>query len=55
MPYTTRQRKAACAEYNRRKKGAKPRLFKDMSMAKLKKWCTAKKLEKKKTKRRKKR
>ena len=51
MPYTTRQRKAACAELARRKRGEKPKIFKGMSKAELKKWCTAKKLEKKKTKR----
>lgn len=54
MPYTTRQRKAARAEYGRRKAGKKPRLFKSMSMAQLKKWASAKKLEKKKRKRKKK-
>jgi len=54
MPYTTRQRKAACAELDRRKRKQKPKLFKDMSIAQLKKWCTASKLEKKKTPRSKK-
>ena len=54
MPYTTRQRKAACAELARRKRGEKPKIFKGMSMAELKKWCGAKKLEKKKKKKRKK-
>jgi len=51
MPYTTRQRKAACAELARRKAGKKPKIFKGMSMAQLKEWCSAKKLEKKKKKR----
>ena len=50
MPYTTRQRKAACAELDRRNRGLKPQKFKSMSKAQLKKWCTAKKLEKKKAK-----
>lgn len=54
MPYTTRQRKAACAELDRRKRGLKPQKFKSMSKAKLKEWCGAKKLEKKKRKKRKK-
>ena len=54
MPYTTRQRKAACAELARRKAGKKAKIFKSMSMAKLKEWCGAKKLEKKKRKARKK-
>jgi len=49
MPYTTRQRKAACAELARRKRGEKPKIFKGMSVAELKKWCTASKLEKRKT------
>lgn len=53
MPYTTRQRKAACAELARRKAGKKPQKFKSMSKAKLKEWCGAKKLEKKKRKRKK--
>jgi len=54
MPYTARQRKAACAELARRKAGKKPKIFKGMSMAQLKEWCSAKKLEKKKPKARKK-
>ena len=53
MPYTTRQRKAACAELARRNRGEKPQKFKNMSKAKLKEWCGAKKLEKKKRKRKK--
>ena len=50
MPYTTRQRKAARAELARRNRGEKPKVFKGMSKAQLKKWCRAKKLEKKKRK-----
>jgi len=53
MPYTTRQRKAACAELARRKAGKKPKIFKGMSMAQLKEWCSTKKLEKKKKERKK--
>lgn len=48
MPYTTRQRRAAQAEYGRRKRGLKPQKFKSMSKAQLKKWAESKKLEKKK-------
>jgi len=46
MPYTRRQQRAAAAEYGRRKKGQRL-LFKGMSMAQLRKWIKAKKLEKK--------
>jgi len=37
MPYTARQKRAMGAEIARRKKGMKPRLFKDMSLAELRK------------------
>ena len=49
MPYTKKQQAAARAEYGRRKKG-KRLLFKGMTMAQLRKWAKAKKLEKKKKK-----
>ncbi len=49
MPYTAKQRRAACAEYGRRKSGKKPWRFKGMSMAQLKKFCTGK-LERRKKK-----
>ena len=55
MPYTKKQQAAARAEYGRRKKGIKSghagkMMFKGMSLAQLKKWASAKKLEKKKKK-----
>lgn len=53
MPHTKKQQAAARAEYGRRKKG-KRLLFKGMSMAQLRKWAKAKKLEKKKKKKKKK-
>jgi len=50
MPETMKQKKAACAEYGRRKADKGRLLFKGMSMAQLRKWCKAKKLHKKKKK-----
>lgn len=47
MPVSKKQQEAACAELGRRKRGEKPRNFKNMSDAKLAEWCKAKKLEKK--------
>ena len=42
MPAKTElQRKAMAAEYGRRKKGGKPKLFKGMSLAQLREWITA--------------
>jgi hypothetical protein len=39
MPKTEKQRRAACADYGRKKKGKEPRTFKNMSKDKLKDWC----------------
>jgi len=48
MPYTKKQQAAARAEYGRRKRGQGKWLFRGMSLAQLRKWAKAKKLEKKK-------
>lgn len=47
MPVSRRQQLAARAEYGRRKRGGKARVFKGMSTAKLRKWAKAGKLCKK--------
>jgi hypothetical protein len=39
MPTSEKQKKAACAEYGRRKSGKKPSMFKSMTKKKLKQWC----------------
>jgi len=39
MPYSKRQRKAACADYGRAKKGAAPRTMKGASRDSLREMC----------------
>ena len=41
MPYSTRQKKAACADYGRAKSGKSPRTMKGMSKGQLRDFCTS--------------
>ena len=40
---TAKQRKAMSAEYGRRKRGLKPKMFKGMTLSQLREWITGKK------------
>jgi len=47
MPVSEKQRRAACAELNRRLHGGGMRNFRGMGIRKLREWCRARRLDRK--------